>query len=100
MAEVDGRVVGFTNGELARYPPCLEKRDYGYLDNMAIEPEHRRAGLGFALMERALSWFADQGVPTVETRVHLANPVVQGFWKKAGFEPYMLMLRRPPRAGG
>ena len=96
VADADGEVIGFTNGLLAKYPPCLAQRDHGYLDHMVIAPAWRRTGVGTALLDRAMAWFAAQGVPTVETRIHLSNPMVRGFVEKAGFEPYMLMLRRPP----
>lgn len=103
VVEVEGAVVGFTNGELASYPPCFAHRAHGYLDNMTVASGFRRRGLGTALLEAALAWFRAKGVPTVEGRVHLDNAAGMAFWRKTEFRPYMQMIRaqtRRPTAGG
>jgi len=100
VVEVDGEVVGFTNGLLAQYPPCLAHRAHGYLDNMMVAAEHRRRGLGAALFEAAMDWFREQGVPTVEARVHMANAASRAFCRKVGLTPYMELLRTATRASG
>ena len=100
VVEVDGEVVGFTNGNLASYPPCLAHRAHGYLDNMVVSLEYQRRGLGAALLEAAMDWFRTKGVPTVEARVHLANPKVMAFWQKTEFAPYMQMIRASTRRPG
>ncbi|MFG1691583.1 GNAT family N-acetyltransferase, partial [Gemmatimonadota bacterium] len=98
VAEMDGEVVGFLNGELLEYPPCFEHRSHGFIDNMAVSPQWQRIGLGTALLEKGMAWFSAKGVPTVEGKVHLSNPLAMGFWQKTGFEPYMQTVRAPTKA--
>ncbi len=97
VAEIDGEVVGFLNGELLEYPPCFEHRSYGFIDNMAVSPRWQRGGLGRALLEKGMAWFSAKGVSTVEGRVLMSNPVAMEFWQKTGFEPYMQTIRAPTK---
>ena len=98
VAEIDGEVVGFLNGEVLEYPPCFAHRAHGVIDNLAVSPQWQRRGVGTALLERGMAWFSDKGVPTVEGRVLLSNPVAMEFWQKTAFEPYMQTIRAPTQA--
>jgi hypothetical protein len=40
-----------------------------------------------------MSWFAEQGAPTVEAKVLLANPAARGFWQNTESRPYMHTIR-------
>ena len=93
VAEIDGDVVGFLNGELLRYAPCFANREHGFIDNVAVAAERQRRGIGTALLERAMAWFLAKGVPTVEGKVLLSNPLAMGFWRKTSFQPYMQTIR-------
>lgn len=93
VAEVEGEVVGFLNGQLLQYPPCFVRREHGFMDNMAVSSRWQRKGIGSALLEKAMAWFAANGVPTVEGKVLLSNPVAMGFWRKTRFQPYMQTIR-------
>jgi ribosomal protein S18 acetylase RimI-like enzyme len=93
VGEIDGEVAGFLHGELSDYPPCFANRTHGVINDLAVSPQWRRAGLGAALLEKGMAWFSAKGVPTVEGRVLLSNPVAVAFWQKTGFEPYMQTIR-------
>ena len=93
VGEIDGEVAGFLNGELSDYPPCFAHRAHGFIDNLAVSPQWQRAGLGTALVEKAMAWFSAKGVTTVEGRVLLSNPMAMAFWQKTEFEPYMHTIR-------
>jgi ribosomal protein S18 acetylase RimI-like enzyme len=93
VAEIDGEVVGFLNGELSDHPPCFAHRTHGFIDNLAVSPQWQRAGLGTALLEKAMAWFSVRGVSTVEGRVLLSNPMAMAFWQKTAFAPYMHTIR-------
>ena len=98
VAEIDGEVVGFLNGELLEYPPCFEHRSHGFIDSLAVSPECQRGGLGTALLDKGMAWFSAKGVSTVEGKVLLSNPQAMGFWQKTGFEPYMQTIRVSTKA--
>lgn len=96
VAELGGGVVGFLNGELSSFPPCFVQRAHGLINDMAVSPRWQRRGIGTDLLQRAMAWFGEKGAPTVEGRVLMANPLAMGFWAKAGFEPYMQIIRSRP----
>jgi ribosomal protein S18 acetylase RimI-like enzyme len=98
VVEIDGREEGFLLGELSDYPPCFENRAHGVINDLAVSPRWRRAGLGTALLEKGMAWFSAKGVPTVEGRVLMSNPVAMAFWQKAGFEPYVQTVRASTRS--
>jgi GNAT superfamily N-acetyltransferase len=100
VAEVDGEVVGFLNGELQKYPPCFEHRDHGFIHNVAVSSDAQRGGVGTTLLKEAMAWFTGTGSSTVEGKVLMANPAAMEFWQKTGFEPYMQIIRASPRSAG
>ncbi|MGD2153714.1 MAG: GNAT family N-acetyltransferase [Gemmatimonadales bacterium] len=97
VAEIDGEVEGFLHGELSDYPPCFADRSHGLIYDLAVSPRRQRAGLGTALLENGMAWFSAKGVPTVEGRVLMSNPVAMAFWRKSGFEPYVQTFRTPTK---
>lgn len=92
VAEVNGEVVGFALGILRKQPQVYVHRDYGEVNDMAVSATHRHHGIGQALFERLLEWFASQGVSRIEARVATSNEVSSRFWRKLGFEPYLETL--------
>jgi ribosomal protein S18 acetylase RimI-like enzyme len=93
VAEVEGEVVGFINGELTNRPPCFVHRAHGFINDLAVSPRWQRRGAGGVLVKEAMAWFHERGAPTVEARVLKTNSLAMGFWRKAGFEPYMQIVR-------
>ena len=100
VAEVENQVIGFLNGELSNHPPCFTARAHGSIDNLAVSRQWQRHGHGTGLLKESMRWFAERGVPTVELRVLMGNPLAMRFWEKAGFQPYMQTFRTPTRSEG
>ena len=88
VAEYDGRIVGYCQGGLEKHPPALEKRDYGYIMDTAVDAGHRRAGAGAAMVRYVCSWFKEKGLSRVEVKFHVKNEISSGFWPKMGFDVY------------
>lgn len=59
-----------------------------------VLPEHRRSGIGKALMDACLSELAKQGFETVELSVALDNRDAQAFYKGSGFEKTDYRMKR------
>lgn len=93
VAESDAKVVGFTNGSIAQYPPVLARREHGFIGNLHVLPQHQRRGVGTALLRGAMAWFQSKGVSTMEARFHLANPKMTAFLKSTEFVPYLQVIR-------
>jgi aminoglycoside 6'-N-acetyltransferase I len=62
VAEDDGRLIGFVEVGLRSHADgCDPKQPVGFLEGWYVEPEHRRRGVGRALIERAEAWCREQG---------------------------------------
>ena len=81
----DGRVVGFVcswcvAGEL-------------HVLNLAVEPEHRRRGVGRALVESVVAAARAAGADTAVLEVRRGNHAAQSLYGKLGFEEAGVRLR-------
>jgi len=71
-----------------------DDQDYGdiFIRQYFVAREHRGAGLGRALFERAVAQFW-AGRP-LRLDVYDSNPRGRAFWEKTGFAPYSRLMRR------
>ena len=80
--------------EALGYVLWRDDRDYGdiFIRQYFVSREHRGAGLGQALFERAVSQFWP-GRP-LRLDVYDSNPRGRAFWEKNGFATYSRLMRR------
>jgi ribosomal protein S18 acetylase RimI-like enzyme len=57
----------------------------GFLHHLAVAPEHRRRGVGRALVEHALAALAKQSIEKCHIMVLPANAAARKFWKNLGW---------------
>jgi len=58
----------------------------GYLHHLAVDPAHRRKGLGRALVERCLAKLAIAGIPKCNVFLFTDNVEGRRFWEKLGYK--------------
>ena len=58
----------------------------GWLYTVAVLPEHRRRGIGTALVRHALGVLRSAGCAKVNLQIRAANAAVRGFYESLGFE--------------
>ncbi|MBE2216455.1 MAG: GNAT family N-acetyltransferase [Opitutaceae bacterium] len=58
----------------------------GYLHHLAVDREHRRAGLGRQIVDRALAGLLAIGIEKVHCDVFRTNRAALRFWKAAGWQ--------------
>ena len=77
VAEADGAIVG----------AVLAGHDgrRGHINHLAVASEHRRRGLGHALVEAALAALSRQGITKVNLVVFADNTGGNAFWERLGF---------------
>lgn len=92
IADVSGKIVGYTKIEISNYPPVFEKKRYGMISDVSVAEEYRRQGIGQALFDKSNEWFEGKGISRIELRVSYVNPVARGFWERMGFKPYMITM--------
>lgn len=86
--EKDG-VVGVINGRVVRNSRYVPLRA-GTIDQAFVRPEHRRCGVGSALVAAICRFFAEEGVDDLTLRYVVGNEEAAAFWSALGFEPRIL----------
>jgi ribosomal protein S18 acetylase RimI-like enzyme len=85
VAEAGGAIVGMAT--------CSRRTITGwdgpilFLQDLFVEPAHRRCGIAEALMARVAGLARDLGSPIVELTVRADNNPAQTFYQRAGFVP-------------
>ncbi|WP_254766480.1 ribosomal protein S18-alanine N-acetyltransferase [Salinilacihabitans rarus] len=88
VATDDGRVAGYV---VADVTPNYG-RDLGHVKDIAVHPARRGAGVGSALLARALAVLAGHGADSVKLEVRESNDAARRLYREFGFAP----LRRVP----
>lgn len=89
LAENPDRPVGYLMAMVLRNPPFFPSVEYGFVAEMAVAAESRRAGVGRGLWERALAWFERKGVRHVQLNVSRVNSSGMSFWNTMGFREFL-----------
>jgi len=84
VAEDDGRLVGQILGELREPAPVFQPETYGYVTDIVVDPDARRAGVGRALFAALRDWMAGHGARYLRLQVLTSNEASQGFWRAVG----------------
>jgi ribosomal protein S18 acetylase RimI-like enzyme len=95
------RIAEGTDGQLCAYAVSGRAREHGYLQRLAVDPQHQRAGLGGMLALDALHWMRRHGVRRAVVNTQLDNRGALELYLGLGFlmEPVGLaVLRRELRS--
>lgn len=71
----------------------------GFLYHLAVEGDHRRSGVGKALVQRCLDRLEAMGIPKCHIVVFARNRSGRQFWRKVGWEErteLRMMSKRTP----
>jgi ribosomal protein S18 acetylase RimI-like enzyme len=87
VAEADAEPVGFAHVSVRDTPPIplLVPRRVAMVDDVVVKSDHRRAGLGRALMERAHQWARAKGASEVQLTVYEFNQPAVRFYQALGY---------------
>lgn len=94
VAELDGRIVGYVIGFINHNAEIFQRRRFGFLAELMVEPELRQSGIGMTLWKAIKSWYSSRGVKDVELHCSVYNTGGESFWKKCGFKEYLKVLWR------
>ena len=89
VAEAGKDIVGYCLAIVEKYPPVIEIKEYGLVQDLGVTEKYQHGGIGKRLLEEAQSWFSKKGVHRVEARVAKSNRLATDFWAKMGFKPYL-----------
>lgn len=102
LLAVDGsEVLGMALVRLER-PSRMSDELAAELSRVVVRPGARGTGVGRELVDGCAEWSRVRGVASLVAAVFVANEASRGFWRAAGFEPWVeRMVRRvdPPGIG-
>jgi len=90
------RLVGFVHVTVFDTPPHPLKVQLrrGHVEEMVVEQEYRRQGVGRALMEAAARWCRDRGAAQLLLTVWGGNEPAEAFYDRLGYRPVSHVLGR------
>ena len=89
VAAGNGRAVGYVAASV--HPTLYANGPVGWIEELMVDPAHRRLGVGGLLASSAERWAHERGC----VMVALATRRAAEFWSAMGFEPSATYLRRP-----
>jgi aminoglycoside 6'-N-acetyltransferase I len=92
-----GGVIGFAEVDLRPYADGCRSSPVGYLEGWYVAPEHRKRGVGRALMEASEDWARHRGCTEMASDTPLDNSVSQSAHRALGYEEVerLVHFRRP-----
>jgi RimJ/RimL family protein N-acetyltransferase len=95
VVEDDGRIVGRLSLSRDPHPSSQHVADLGLM----VAADHRRRGIGRALLDEAVRWAEESGVRKLELHVFPWNEPALGLYEAFGFEREGLRRRQYARDG-
>jgi len=89
--EPTGYALAFDVPEHAFMP---EWQRVGYVTQFYVTPERRRQGVGQVMFDFIVRWLASRGIREVQLNVSPDNPVGNRFWRRQGFVPHRVRMKR------
>jgi ribosomal protein S18 acetylase RimI-like enzyme len=81
VAEMDGQIVGFLSLSFVHGLTGMR----ALIDDLAVEPDYRRQGIGASLVEAAMRLARRRGCPYLIVDTARANEPAQAFYRACGF---------------
>jgi len=93
-----GKLVAFIQASVKLLPAYLEASPLiGFVAHIYVVPECRNHGIARELVNKANTWFEQQRADSIELQVLVDNKPAMEFWKKIGFSPELLQMRKIDR---
>ena len=89
VADAGEGLAGFAMGRVNRNPSVVVPDRVGYIENVFIQSDKRRSGIGKALCERLLEWFRGKRITHVELFYQTENSGAAAFWHRMGFRTWL-----------
>ena len=96
VAEYAGELAGVVSVFVSEAPadPVIQPGCRAYVEDLVVGPQHRRAGVGRALIDAASAFAKERGAGEVLLTVWEGNRAAVDFYRDLGFSPRAAVLGR------
>jgi len=94
VAERDGDVLGYVYAGIEPHSWKELRDEAGFIHDIVVDERGRRTGLASALVERAVAWLRERGMPRVVLWTAERNDVAQRLFVALGFRRTMIEMTR------
>ncbi|HMC05356.1 MAG TPA: GNAT family N-acetyltransferase [Actinomycetota bacterium] len=91
VGTLDDQIVGFASGRTETLPGGTV---LGVVEELFVEPGARGVGVGEALMDALLAWFAERGCAGVDTVALPGDRLSKNFFESSGFKARLIVMHR------
>lgn len=92
VADQNGEVIGYTYAGVEGNDWMSLRGPAGVLHDIVVDPEHRRGGVGRALLTKTLEFLKSQGMPRVVLSTAAQNEGAQRLFASVGFRRTMVEM--------
>ncbi|MDL5165633.1 GNAT family N-acetyltransferase [Proteus faecis] len=88
VADLDGKVVGFSMAQIQETPMfnCLVQRKYAYIYDIIVDPSIRSQGVGSLLLTAMKEWAKSEKMTHLELSVLAENGAAKRFYQREGLK--------------
>jgi GNAT superfamily N-acetyltransferase len=94
VADRDGEVLGYVYAAVEPLSWKELRDECGFIHDIVVEERGRRSGLATALIERAIEWLRERGMPRVVLGTADRNHAAQCLFTALGFRRTMIEMTR------
>jgi ribosomal protein S18 acetylase RimI-like enzyme len=94
IAEFDGKVVGSGYVQIRKADPFLKHSRFAYLGFMYVKPAFRGKGINQMILEALIDWSRAKDISEIRLEVYDANVIAKNAYRKAGFNPIIVQMRK------
>jgi len=94
VAELEGEVIGYVYAGIEPQNWKELREEAGFIHDVVVEPRGRRLGVATALLEAAIVWCRERGMPRVILWAANANDDAQRLFARMGFRRTMVEMTR------
>lgn len=92
VAERQRRIVGYVYAAIEPLSWKELRDECGFIHDLLVADVARRAGIGEALLEEAIEWLREQGLPRVVLGTAAQNETARRLFDRRGFRPTMIEM--------
>ena len=94
VADAGDTLAGYVTCLTQTEAPVFVSRNFVYVVDLDVAPEHRKRGLSRLLMQQVEDYARSHGIERLELSVAYRDPRARAVWERHGFQPHLLQLHK------